>query len=500
MLKYVFPSLLLASCSSGTLTLNLDVPAMDSLNPMSTPEVGRLSSFRLRRADGSPVAESRFFPGEALDLGHIPAGPPTDFDLEGLSESGQILAYGTMSHVAVSANSDVSVTVEVRKPIGYVSGGAQVLVRDTTKTDTGVAAPGTLGGASGASAVISTHDGTHVLVAVGMQIKALTTIDHKDSGITLALTEPARRLVLDRSDKVLAVLGAQSVTLYDIGGWLSGTATEIMGVSANLANAVSADFTLDGAQLLVVTGAPGCSGGCQLHALDAHAASDQGAIGLPEYAADIAVEQASGGVVVALPGRGQLTWLDNGGQPTMMQAATPRAQIVLSNGAALVGFGNGDTRNDPNAKASAVVVLPNQPPRKTDLAMPDLIASFSSDPTSPNQANAKITTAQFVINRAAMTPDAARALLWVTANYDGRFNVSSSLGTLCSGRAQSRDEYVMLIDLASGKTISAETTQENLAMCALDCGILGTLSCTGTAQLPAQQFTPTGITVLFGGK
>jgi hypothetical protein len=500
MLKYVLPSLLIVSCQSGTLTLNLDVPAMDMLNPLSTPEASRLSAFRLRKADGSPVAESRFFPGEALDLGHIPAGPATDFSLEGLSESGQILAFGQMKNVAVSADSDVSVTVEVRKPIGYVSGGPQVLVRDTTKADTGVAAPGTLAGAGSATAVASTHDGTHVLLAVGMKIKAVATIDHMDSGVMLTLTEPARHLVLDRQDKVLAVLGAQSVTLYDIGGWLAGTATEVMGVSANLPNAVAADFTTDGAQLLVVTGAAGCAGGsCQLHVLDAHAASDMGQIGLPEYAADIAVEQATGSPVVALPGRGQLTWLDTGGMPTAMQAATPRAQIVLSNSSALVGFGSGDTRNDPNGKASAVVVLPGQTPRKTDLAMPEFNASFSSDPNSPNQATAKITTAQYVINRAAMTPDAGRALLWVTANYDGTFNVSSGAGTLCRGHVVARDEYVMLVDLASGKTLASETTQEMLSNCLLDCNLF-TLDCIGTAQLPAQQYTPSGVTVLFGGK
>src|SRR5437870_2080847 len=233
MLRYVFASLLLASCQSGTLTINLEVPSMDALNPLSAPEASRLSAFRLRRAaDGSPVAESRFFPGDALDLGHVPAGPPADFDLEGLSESGQILAYGQMRQVAVSSSSDVAVTVQVRKPIGYVSGGPQVLVRDTTKADTAVAAPGQLGGAASASAVTSTHDGAHVLLAVGMQIKSLATVDHKDTGATLQLSEAARHLVLDRQDRTLAVLGAQSVTLYDVGGWLAGSATEVMGVSA----------------------------------------------------------------------------------------------------------------------------------------------------------------------------------------------------------------------------------------------------------------------------
>src|SRR5262245_26705927 len=196
MLKYPLASLLLVACQSGTVTIDLAVPTIDALNPLSAPEASRLSAFRLRRAaDGSPVAESRFFPGDSLDLGRIPAGPQADYNLEGLSESGQILAFGQMRNLLVSADSSVEVTVELRKPIGYVGGGPQVLVRDTTKADTAVAAPGMLAGAASATAVTSTHDGSRVLLAVGMNVKAVATADHMDVGTPLVLSEPATRLV-----------------------------------------------------------------------------------------------------------------------------------------------------------------------------------------------------------------------------------------------------------------------------------------------------------------
>src|SRR5262249_58539841 len=106
---------------------------------------------------------------------------------------------------------------------------------------------------------------------------------------------------------------------------------------------------------------------------------------------------------------------------------------------------------------------------------------------------------QFTINRAAATPDAGRAMLWVTANYCGRFNVSSGAGTLCRGVVQARDELVMLVDLSSGKTISSESTQEQLTTCNLDCNLFA-LDCIGTAQRPNPHFVPSGVTVLFGGK
>ncbi len=282
-----------------------------------------------------------------------------------------------------------------------------------------------------------------------------------------------------------------------------------MGVTMSPASPVAAAFSNDGALLWVVTGSANCSGGCVVHGIDVANAKEAGQQMLPEYASDIAVERASDSPVVALPGRGALVWVDKGsGSLTQTQSAQPDATLVVSNGSAVVGFAGGDTRINsdcmaPGAqqKPSAMVVLPGQPARKVDIQIPEFTGTFSTDPTAANQAIAQVTSAQVTINHAAVTPDAGRALIWATINYCGDINVSGGSGLrLCSGRVQARHEDVMLIDLASGVPISAQTTQESVMQCDLDCGILGTLTCSPVTSLPPQQFVPTGISILFGGK
>src|SRR5207237_369928 len=188
-------------------------------------------------------------------------------------------------------------------------------------------------------------------------------------------------------------------------------------------------------------GTPGCAQGCEVHILDAHGGTEVGTARLPEYASDVAVENTSGQPVVAFPGRGALTWLDSGSaMPTDIQAIQARAQVVVANGAALVGFAGGDTLTDSSC-------------------MP---------PTG-----------------GAVKPS---AMVVVTGG-----------GEICSGSVFARDEFVMLVDLASGVAISVAATQEAVGQCHLDCGPIP-LDCRGTAPLPRSPFVATGVSVLFGGK
>src|SRR5438128_767915 len=63
MLKYVFVLGVLgaASCGRGTVTLDLEVPAVTPLDPLAQGELARLAWFRLRRdSDGSALVQTRF--------------------------------------------------------------------------------------------------------------------------------------------------------------------------------------------------------------------------------------------------------------------------------------------------------------------------------------------------------------------------------------------------------------------------------------------------------
>jgi hypothetical protein len=491
--------------AGGTVTIDIEVPSLSALNPLAPAETSRLASFRLvRDSDGIAVAEQKFSPGAQLGLGTIAAGPPADYDLEGLSESGQILAFGRMHNLRVSASDDVSVSVKLRKPIGYVSGGAAVLVRDATKADADVAAPGTLDGAPNASAVTSTHEGDAVLLATGTRIQAFSTANHASMGSALVLPEPAETLVLSQVDGALAALGQTGLTLFNLS---AGIGQPAMGETQQMPAPAAAVFSKDGTRLFVLTGQPGCSGGCAVRTLDAHG-QPLGTLALPEYASDIAIDQASGAPVVALPGRGAMTWLNPAGTAlTSTVVNVPGVELVASNGAALVGFAGGDTRSSTNCGAGAgsagppvaMVVLPGQAARRIELQIPEFTASFSTNPNSPNTLAAKITQARFTFHKAALTPDAGRALVWATADYFGDINIAAIGLPACTGTPQASDELVMLIDLSSGVAVSVAATKEQVIACKLDCTIFS-LNCVATTKLPSQQFVPTGISILFGGR
>src|SRR5262249_37026248 len=176
----------------GTVTLDLEVPRSEMLDPLAADELARLASFRLRRDnDSTALAEARFIAGRALAAGSLPAGPALDLDLDALADNGEILALGRLRNVAVPADADLHLTVHLRKPIGYVVGGPTVLLRDATKAAASVTDPGELPAAAAATSVAATHDGTAVLFAVGASVLAVSTMNHALSSIQLALPEPA---------------------------------------------------------------------------------------------------------------------------------------------------------------------------------------------------------------------------------------------------------------------------------------------------------------------
>jgi len=493
---------------ASTVTLDLEVPQMAAWNPLDKSETGRLAWFRLRRdADGSAVAQARFAADQAVQAGPLPAGPPTDFDLDALADSGQILALGRLRQVAVSADHDTRLTVHFRKPIGYLTGGPEVLLRDATKAARAVADPGTLPGLAGAGAVSVTHDGTAVLFAVGQNVVAYSTATHMAMGPMLPLPEPAAGLVVDPTDRTLAVLGATKVIVFSLAGWLSGSQPEPMGAPANVPGALSATFSADGKQLFVVTSAPA------LYQLDP-AGAVAGMASLPERAADIAVFRTGSAPILALPARGQLAPVDvTTGTIGAMMAPLPRASVVVATDTALVGFGDGDNRADSGCPAGsssqplAVVVVSGQEPRKVTISIPPFTGGFSQQ-GGPNQLSANITTAKISIRRAAATPDGARAFVWATAEYCGSPQFFQQAVT-CSSSIQAVDEFVMLVDLSSGTVVAYESTQEALPSgCSLDCciggppplGICTTLTCHSGTRVPPMQFAPKGLTMLFGGK
>ncbi len=157
--------------SKGSVTVNLELPAAQELNPMADP---RLASFGLilSDADGN-VQKINTVPHEPdtrqLDIGELPVGSFDRLTLVGYSDTNQVLAYGESSALTVAAWDDLFVSLPLRKPYTYIAGGTSVGVFDTTQSHSGdVVSPIELNSPGlSSAAVATTPDGRYMLAAVG---------------------------------------------------------------------------------------------------------------------------------------------------------------------------------------------------------------------------------------------------------------------------------------------------------------------------------------------
>lgn len=162
---------LLGGCKSrGSVTVTLELPAAQELNPMADP---RLASFSLIVSDTDGNVQKintvPYTPGiRQLNIGDLPVGGIGRLTLVGYSDSNQVLAYGETSGFAVDAYDDISVSLPLRKPYTYIAGGASVSVFDTTQAHAADDAADIVINNPGQSttSVATTPDGRYILAAV----------------------------------------------------------------------------------------------------------------------------------------------------------------------------------------------------------------------------------------------------------------------------------------------------------------------------------------------
>ena len=163
--------------SNGQLTIQLDLPSNhDVLSPMADT---RLSSFSLVvRSETGEVEKISTVPLDSssgtlaitgsLSVGEVPVGLAGTLSLIGYSATNQVLAYGEVGPLDISATGEQAVVLALRKPLTYISGGPEILVFDTSRSHANDLIPAvTLDGTGQAStAVATTPDGRYILAAV----------------------------------------------------------------------------------------------------------------------------------------------------------------------------------------------------------------------------------------------------------------------------------------------------------------------------------------------
>lgn len=168
-----------ASCTdAGGVTLALDVPANDALDPFSLP-IAEIA-LTVRAGDDVIYSATRENPErtEGIDFGRVPYGDALRFEVTAAAPSGRIVGYGRNDAPIDSPEGErVVVPVRVRRPFSYLAGATSLIAVDgTSEPGTAYTSERDLGFET--TAVATTHDGNEIVVAAGNALVILSSADH----------------------------------------------------------------------------------------------------------------------------------------------------------------------------------------------------------------------------------------------------------------------------------------------------------------------------------
>ncbi len=221
--------------SKGSVTISLELPATDELNPMTDP---RLESFSLIVSDEDGLVQKintvPFTPGQReLRIGELPVGSFGRLTLVGYSDTNQVLAFGEASPLSVAAWEDLFISLPLRKPYSYIAGGEAVLVFDTTRAHSAdVVSPIELNSPGQTAAAVATMpDGRYVLAAVGdreqpasSNLLVFNTGQHSEAfRVPLNYSPDYLSVSHDGRWAIISATDASRITVVDMDQLLGGT-------------------------------------------------------------------------------------------------------------------------------------------------------------------------------------------------------------------------------------------------------------------------------------
>jgi len=384
-------SILASGCGDrGAVTFSIKVPTNALFNPVAQPEL--VSEYDLRTASGQVIGIAGAVQGSGLsDTGLLPLGAlspnaePEDVFVTALSGL-NLVGEARIKDVMVKAGKRQTYEAQLRKPLVFVgaalppeSGGGNhagpVQIFDPiTSVDlarSGGSSPPAVTPGMTAGAV--SWDGRFLFAVAGGQLGVFDTGLGTMVGGTLSLPFAPTRVAVAPRDEVLVALAAANGSDGALGliGNLEGLAAnaasgqlQTVPLPGQVARTVA--FSNDGKTLYVLTGgtlADPCSPGPP----PAHNAiivvSSTGQVGatynLPSFASDLAIDRATGALVLADAVGGQIATLDpaqlgGGGNvsPTrVLGGLTCPSAVSVVNGVAFVVTSDRD-----NSQKNAFVV------------------------------------------------------------------------------------------------------------------------------------------------
>lgn len=187
----LFGLLALVACSDGGgVALHLGIPADPALDPFgqAVAELTLTASADERiiyvATRSGPAA------GQALDFGRVPIADGVGFELTVKAPTGRVIGFGRSAALVDVARDDaVEVELEMRRPFSYVSGAGALLAIDGT-LEPGRNYTSTIAASAPVAAAAVAPMGHEIIVAVGNDLERVSTSTHVVDGERIELGAP----------------------------------------------------------------------------------------------------------------------------------------------------------------------------------------------------------------------------------------------------------------------------------------------------------------------
>jgi DNA-binding beta-propeller fold protein YncE len=499
------------------------------------PDPALVSEYLIKGSDGTLIGVASVNPSSptTLPLGPLVANTmPQDLILSVLNGS-ELLEMARVRGVSITAGREVTYTAEVRKPLVFVGaavpsepGGTKVAnATQILDGNNDLAHP--LPTATNKKAVVIpddiqagavTSDGRFLLAG---RANALTPFDTSKAAVVGDLKLPFTPVGVATAarDVAAAAIGGsgadgQVVVISDVATLVSNPAAATSSGMATLRGQQprKAAFSPDGQKLYVLTGGTSVLDPCDGTAPPSNGIVVLGLDGntqvtwsLSSFAADLAVDPASGAIYVSLPGKNEVGSIDPSSaqgpvSPVSLFPATCPAAIAVQNGQILAVTGG----QDPVLGAGTFVLAQHSTQAggaPTTIALPTPVFAQPEPPPTASGPNwtQLIQVLPKNINgyEVAITPDGTRAVFGSRTHYQV---LNGDLGFNACKLNYDVVEYGMYdVDLRSGAAAYEKRSLLQNTMCEADCvDILGNPMNTPCSMLLAGDRV-SGVAAVFGG-
>jgi hypothetical protein len=479
-------ALMLGCGDRGAVTFNLTAPTNPLLNPVAQQQL--VSEYDIRTTTGTIIGIASAVQGsQSSSNGQLPLGAlmptmaPTDVEVTALSGP-DLLGMARIKDVTIKSGAHQSFDAPLRKPMVLVGSklpeemdaknatvAAEILDPlasvDLARAGANAPMPGPV------SAGAATWDGRFIVVAADSKLGAFDTGSGANAPGSYSLPFSPSRIVAGPRNTAVVALDpgngtSSNVAIFsDVATLTSNPAGVSPAMTSVRGLARTAAFSPDGTKVYVLTGSPTadpCSPGANPAANAVEVLGVDGTMqamwSLPSFASDIAVDGATGTIVIAASAAKEIATLDptTPAGPVMpkmlLGGLTCPSAVRVVNGVVFAVTSDHDA-TQPNSFVLQRVTLASATATALSFVGPQYQISTQSDPSTNGdvQANTlQIRPVSLWAYELALTPDGTRAEFAVRAHYVESNTSFNLLGTPCTATFDIVEYGLYAVDIRSG--------------------------------------------------